>query len=165
MKLLGWLVLVGCSHAVPVQHSQQPTTPPSLAFYVGHWACDGTSYKPDGSVEKAWDGLEVDVRPEYTSWLRLQVLDHQKVVTSEFKGVDEKGAFHHIWTADDGTYGSLTSAGWTGNRLVFDDDHPGTDKTRMTFTKIDDTHYSHEAEVDHGSGYQREFVKACHKVS
>ncbi|MFT3696949.1 MAG: hypothetical protein QM831_27655 [Kofleriaceae bacterium] len=156
---LGWLMLVGCGAATP-QPVSVSAAPKGLEFYVGHWGCAGTSYKEDGSVEKQWDALEVRVWPEYTNWLRLQVIDHGKVVTSELKGIDDKGAFHHVWTSDDGTYGSLTAKGWTGNQLVFDEDHPTGDATRMTFTKIDDTHYKHEASVNN----KLEFVKTCRKL-
>lgn len=153
---LGWLLLAaGCGAATPT-----PAVPTGLDFYVGHWGCDGTSYKPDGSVDKRWDKLEVQVFREYPRWMRLQVIDRGQIVTSEFKGIDDKGAYHHIWTADDGTYGSLTSKGWVGNQLVFDEDHPSGDATRMTFTKLDDTHYKHEATV----GGKLEFVKTCRKL-
>lgn len=139
-------------------------SPASLAFYIGHWSCDGTDYDDKGAVEKKWPALEIRVAAEYDNWLRVDVFDHGTQLTSELKGVDDKGVFHHVWTANDGSYGSLTAPGWNGNHLVFDEDHAGTEKTRMTFTKLDATHYTHKAEVDSGSGYKLEFEKTCHKV-
>ena len=85
--------------------------------------------------------------------------------TAELKGVDADGKWHHIWTSSDGSYGSLSSPGWTGNQLVFDEDHPAADsRMRMTFTKLDDTHFTHESAVDTGTGFVRDFAKTCHKV-
>lgn len=157
MKRIVVLTLVGC--ATP----SAPKSPASLAFYIGHWSCEGTSYD-NGAVEKRWPALEIRVAPEYDNWLRVAVFDHGQQITSELKGVDDKGVFHHVWTANDGSYGSFTAAAWAGNQLVFDDDRAGAEKTRMTFTKLDATHYTHKAEVDSGSGYKLGFEKTCHKV-
>lgn len=162
MKQLVLVGLVGCAHATPLAPAKSPA---SLVFYIGHWSCDGTSYDDNGAVERKWPALEIRVAAEYDNWLRVDVLDHGKQITSELKGVDDKGVFHHVWTASDGSYGSLTAPGWAGNQLVFDEDHAGAEKTRMTFTKLDDTHYTHKAEVDGGSGYKLGFEKTCHKVS
>jgi hypothetical protein len=166
-QLLALAVAAGCAHSSPPPVAAAPsaTPPASLAFYVGHWQCSGTSYDAKGAVEKQWPALEVAVTPELPHWLKIIVYDHGKQVTSELKGLDGKGAYHHVFADDEGGYGSVTSPGWTGNRLVFDEDHPDpSGKTRMTFTKVDDTHYTHSEEVDSGAGYKLAFEKTCHKV-
>jgi hypothetical protein len=163
-QLVALAAAAGCAHA-PQPAPAAAIPPAPLAFYVGHWKCEGTSYDAKGAVEKQWPALEVAVTPEFASWLKIVVYDHGKQVTSELKGIDGKGAYHHVFTDDEGGYGSVSSPGWTGNRLVFDEDHPDpSGKTRMTFTKIDDTHYTHTAEVDTGTGWKLGFEKTCHKV-
>jgi len=166
-QLVALAAAAGCAHSSPPPVTAQPsaTPPAALAFYVGHWQCSGTSYDDKGAVEKQWPALEVAVTPEFANWLKIVVYDHGKQVTSELKGLDAKGAYHHVFTDDEGGYGSVSSPGWTGNQLVFDEDHPDpSGKTRMTFTKIDDTHYKHTAEVDSGAGWKLGFEKTCHKV-
>ena len=170
MKQLAALALAtGCAHTAP----PPPVTAPAplsqalapLAFYVGTWKCTGTEYNETGAVSKQYPDLGVTVTPDYASWLKIAVYDHGKQVTSELKGIDDKGHYHHVFTGDDGSYGSLTSPGWSGNQLVFDEDHPDpSGKTRMTFTKLDATHYTHKAETDTGKGFQLGFEKTCHKV-
>jgi hypothetical protein len=152
--------------------SARPTTPVSpalatLAFYVGDWACDGTAFDPAGTPTEHLT-LGVEVRPAIENWFRITVLEHGTPVTSELKGFDPTTrTFHHLWTSRDGSSGSLTSAtGWHGNTLVFDEDHAApTSRTRMTFTKVDDTHFTHRAETDLGAGYRVEFEKRCTKRS
>ena len=169
MKQLAALVLVsGCAHTVPPSPAATANPPAPLAFYVGHWKCEGTSYDDKGAVEKQWPALEIAVTPEFASWLKIVVYDHGKQLTSELKGIDGKGAYHHVFTDDAGGYGSLTAPGWSGNQLVFDEDHPDPSgpngRMRMTFTKQDDTHYTHRAETDSGAGWKLGFEKKCHKV-
>ncbi len=169
MRIKPWLVCitgcVGCAHA-PV--SRSPALGPSLstvAFYVGRWQCDGLEYTEQGTVAKTYPKLEIRVAPEFANWLRVEVFDGGEQITSELKGVDPKGVWHHIWAANDGTFGSLTSPGWTGDQLVFEEDHAApTIRTRMTFIKTDATHYTHKAEVDRGSGFKLDFQKTCHKL-
>lgn len=110
--------------------------------------------------------LEIRVASVIDNWLSVYVFEKGTQLTAELKGVDGKGAFHHLWTSTDGSSGTLTSTtGWANNALVFDEDHPlPTEKSRMTFAKIDDTHYTHRAEVDTGKGYQLIFEKTCHKA-
>jgi len=157
---------VGCAHAAtPV--TTQPVTLgsglSSLAFYVGTWSCDGTE---NGAPSKDYPVVGVTVAPAYKNWISIEVFDKGAKGTSELMGVDPKGIYHHVWTDDEGGYGTLTSAkGWEGDSLVFDEDHPSaTSRMRMTLKKIDATHYVHLAEVDAGSGYKLEFTKTCHKV-
>ena len=164
-----WLVAIigclGCAHA-PV--SRVPVISPSLStveFYVGRWQCDGRQYDGQGAVTKRYPGLEIRVAPAFANWLRVEVFDGAEQITSELKGVDPKGVWHHIWAANDGTFGSLTSPGWDGDQLVFEEDHPApAERTRMTFTKTDVTHYTHKAEVDRGSGFTLDFEKSCRKL-
>ncbi len=162
VALIGGL---GCAHA-PV--NRLPALGPSLSkveFYVGRWRCDGLEYDGKGAVTKKYPGLEIRVAPEFANWLRVEVFDGGEQVTSELKGVDPKGVWHHIWAASDGTFGSLTSDGWNADQLVFEEDHPApTERTRMIFTKVDATHYTHKAEVDRGSGFTLDFEKTCRKV-
>jgi hypothetical protein len=149
------VVLVGCAHAVPAPVAALKPVGPraaSLAFYVGSWSCSVTD--ETGAVAKDYPRLEVVVAPSYANWLSIEVWGKGAKLTSELKGVDDKGVFHHVWTADDGEYGSLT-----------EEDHPAAgSKTRMTFTKLDDTHYTHLAEVDTGAGWKTDFQKTCRKV-
>lgn len=162
-------VVTGCAHAaapVPAAAPAPALSPSlaSLAFYVGNWQCEGQAFDDAGKVTQSY-ALEIRVVPEMPNWMRIGVYDHGTQVTSELKGVSADGHYHHLWTSDDGTSGSLTSTGWDGNKLVFEEDHPiPTEKARMTFTKLDATHYQHEAEVDTGHGFARVFAKSCHKV-
>ncbi|CAN5770600.1 hypothetical protein BH11MYX3_BH11MYX3_27410 [soil metagenome] len=165
MRTTLWLIVgigcLGCAHA-PVERS------PALAkveFYVGRWQCAGLEYDAQGAVTKTYPKLEIRVAPAFASWLRVELFDGGEQTTSELKGVDSKGAWHHIWVANDGASGSLTSPGWNGDRLVFEEDHASpSERTRMIFTKTDATHYTHKAEVDRGSGFKLEFEKTCHKT-
>ena len=43
------------------------------------------------------------------NWLSVEVFENGHQLTSELKGVDAKGGFHHLWTATDGSSGTLTS--------------------------------------------------------
>jgi hypothetical protein len=170
VKHLAALALAtGCAHTAP----PPPVTAPAplspalapLAFYVGNWKCTATEYDANGAVAKEWPDLGVTVSADYASWLRILVYDHGKQVTSELMGVDDKGHYHHVYTADDGSYGSLTSPGWSGEQLVLDEDHPvPADKSRMTLIKIDDAHYKHTAETDAGKGFKLDVVKSCRRV-
>lgn len=161
--------LSACAHVTPAAAPSSAALAPelsSLGFYVGHWACTGHELDERGNVTKDYPDLEVRVAPAYDRWLTVDVYDHGAHVSSELKGVDGANHFHHVWTANDGSYGSLTATGWTGSHMVFDEDHPAaTDKTRMTFTKLDATHYTHRAETDTGHGYRLGFEKRCHKLA
>ena len=165
MKSLIFVGLVAggaCAHA-PSATVVHGTPPADLAFYVGSWACAGTSYdEKTGSVLENMP-LRVQVDRDIDGWLAIHVYQAGKPVTSELKGYDAAAhVYHHLWTATDGTAGSLTSKGWAGNQLVFDEDHADpASKTRMTFTKLDDAHYTHRAEVDAGQGYKLSFTKTC----
>jgi hypothetical protein len=165
VKSLALGVLVACHPTTAPQRPAPSANLAPLAFYVGTWQCDGTQFDAAGKATEHM-ALEVRVAPEYESWLRIEVFAAGKQLTSELKGIDAKGTYHHVWTGNDGSFGSLTSAaGWQGAKLVFDEDHPDAEsKTRMTFTKVDDAHYSHEATVDTGTGYHLDFQKVCHKV-
>lgn len=167
LPLLGVFVLGGlggCSHAAPAPTVPTSAVPPSLAFYIGTWKCDGTGYDEHGAATEHMK-LEIRVAPAIDNWLHVDVFEKGKQLTAELKGVDAKGAFHHLWTATDGSSGTLTStAGWKDNALVFEEDHPlPTEKSRMIFAKKDATHYTHRAEVDTGNGYQLIFEKTCQK--
>lgn|GEM_PF-3292873 len=169
MKRIFLVGLFGCAHAAaPAVGRVAPTRTlgpalASLGFYLGDWSCSVTD--ENGKVAKDYPILEIKVAPVYANWFSIEVWDHDTQITSEMKGVDEKGLFHHIWTSGDGAYGSLSSKGWEGARLVFEEDHPdASSKTRMTFTKLDATHYTHLSEVDTGTGWKTEFQKTCHKV-
>ncbi|CAN5596737.1 hypothetical protein BH11MYX1_BH11MYX1_09310 [soil metagenome] len=171
MKRILLLGLFGCAHAAPspVTPAAVAATKPlgtglaSLGFYVGDWSCAVTD--ETGHPDKDSPVLEIKVAEAYENWLSVEVWDKGKQLTSELKGIDPAGKFHHLWTGNDGSFGSLTSNGWAGNTMVLEEDRPlATSKTRMTFTKIDDTHYTHLAEVDTGTGWKTEFAKTCHKV-
>jgi hypothetical protein len=68
VKQLVLVGLLGCAHATPMAPAKSPA---SLAFYIGHWSCDGTSYDDKGVVEKKWPALEIRVAAEYDNWLRV----------------------------------------------------------------------------------------------
>ena len=161
--------LSACAHVTPAPSPASPPLSPALAsldFYVGHWACTGKDYDETGKTTKDYPDLEVRVAPAYDRWITVDVYEHGAHVTSELKGADAENHFHHVWTANDGSHGSLTATGWTGNQMVFEEDHPAAaEKTRMTFTKLDATHYTHRAETDTGGGYKLGFEKTCHKLS
>ncbi len=163
--VIGVLPLVGCGRSTPPAASPVHVIPPSLAFYVGTWECDGTGFDEHGVATERMK-LEIRVASEIDNWLSVDVFEKGKQLTAELKGVDAKGGFHHLWTSTDGSSGTLSStAGWTNNTLVFDEDHPlPTEKSRMTFSKKDDTHCTHRAEIDTGKGYQLIFEKTCRKA-
>lgn len=165
MKRIALGLLVGCSTAPPPRMPASPA-PKDLAFYAGKWSCQATVYDDSGKAASQL-ALEVGVDPDIANWFAIHVSLDGKRVTSELKGFDAKtGLYRHLWTSEDGTAGSLSSRGWTGNQLVFDEDHPveAEGKTRMTFTKIDDDHYTHRAEIDRGAGYKVQLEKACKRV-
>jgi hypothetical protein len=138
----------------------------SLAFYTGTWSCDGEQYNDSGTVTEKMK-LGISVIPVIDNWLSVTVSESGKPITSELKGYNPVTKdFHHLWTAFDGTSGSFTSKGWDGDHLVFDEDHPAAAmKMRMTFTKIDDTHFAHNAEVDkNNAGFKLDFRKTCTKL-
>jgi len=166
MKLVGVvLAAVGCGRAARAPDAPVSPSLASLAFYIGDWQCAGTQFDEAGTPTEHLD-LAIEVRPALENWFRITVLEHGTPLTSELKGYDPTTkSFHHLWTSRDGSSGSLTStAGWQGNTLVFDEDHAdAASKTRMTFTKLDDTHYTHRAETDTGAGYRLGFEKHCTK--
>lgn len=134
-----------------------------LQFYVGRWSCEAIEYdagKPHPmkmavKVEPVFDG----------AWLAVNVFVDGEQVGSELKGFDSEHKFHNLWTSPDGAWGSLVGAGWEGSRIVADEEHPTAgSRMRTTFTKIDETHYTHHADVDEGSGYKPVFEKSCHKM-
>jgi hypothetical protein len=161
------VVVVGCSHAAVTSRATSPAVQPPerLGFYVGQWSCEGTEYDEHGAVSGRYH-LGVKVAGVLDNWLSVAVFEGDKQLTAELKGYDPtRRMFRHIWTAPDGTSGSLTSKGWDGDRLVFDEEQPAaTERTRMTFTKVDDGHYTHRAEVDAGAGFRLQFEKTCKRV-
>lgn len=163
MKLLAVFVIsLAACRAAP--HASLPAGMTELAFYVGDWRCEGVAY--DAGVRAAPVPLEIHVRPVLGgSWLEVAVFDRTGQRTTELKGYDPATKqLHHIWATPDGAWGSLTSHGWAGANLVFDVDQPDPKaKERMTFTRVDDTHFTHRAEVDEGRGYQLAYEKTCHK--
>jgi hypothetical protein len=168
------IVLTATGCASSAASSPGAAAPPSvvapglsrLQFYVGRWACDGTEWdKPGASPTHHKVGVRVAPVLDGT-WLSVAVFQGDLQVTTELKGFDASThEFRHLWVTRDGSSGSLTSKGWSGDRLVFDEDHPAPGaRSRMTFQRIDDTHFDHRAEIDEGSGYRLEYQKQCHKV-
>jgi hypothetical protein len=135
-----------------------------LGFYLGTWTCSGVQHAADGSIAEKMQ-LAIVVETAIENWLSVKVFQDGKALTSELKGWNPATKdYHHIWTANDGTFGSFTSSGWDGSKLVFNEDHALADmKTRMTFTKVDDAHFTHTAEVDRGKGFILDFEKSCSK--
>ena len=148
----------------------------SLQFYVGNWACTGIEYDANGKASSPI-ALEVNVAPKLGgTWLAIEVLEKSIRVTTELKGVDPRDqSFHHIWATPDGQWGSLTSAGWHEADLEFMQDKPPAKNLpysattpappleRMTFTKIDDTNYRHQAEEFVDDQWRLTFKKVCVK--
>lgn len=148
----------------PTMQTLSPTLQ-SLAFYQGTWTCEGEQYNQAGTVVENVK-LGIIVVPAIDNWLSVTVTEGGKPITRELKGWNPATKdFHHIWTANDGTSGSFTSNGWNGSHLVFEEDHPtAAMRMRMTFTKVDETHFSHNAEIDRNSaGFKLDFRKTCSK--
>ncbi|MGE0868205.1 MAG: hypothetical protein AB7P03_06580 [Kofleriaceae bacterium] len=184
MKLpfaLTCVVATAC-HPAPQATVPQPAAPPTsaassastplspelerLRFYLGEWSCKVDVYD-GGDQVKSTEELAVLVHPVLAgTWLSIEVIENGKKVTSELKGYDATNKrWRHLWVADNGQNGSLSSDGWHGDQMVFLDDPPlpGTKGGRMTFTKISDNDYSHRAETDNGNGFRIDFEKRCHK--
>jgi hypothetical protein len=137
----------------------------TLRFYLGDWDCDVRVFDEHDKVSQQVK-LAVRVRPELAGrWLKINVIESGRAVTSELKGYDAPGKrFRHLWVADTGESGTLSSPGWDGDQMVFvDDPAPPGAKWRMTFVKRSETAYTHRAETDAGSGYRVAFEKSCRK--
>lgn len=168
---VGWLV--GCHPAAAKETTgaaPRVSLAPEmrrLAFYVGEWQCRGVATDDDGS-QHVYGSLRITVAPVLDgSWLEVRVFEDGVPATSELKGYDRQARrYRHIWAAGDGQSGSYSSAGWVGNRMVFDADHPPSGRReRAIFTMLSDTRYAHRNEVDQGGGYRVDFEKTCRKRS
>jgi hypothetical protein len=165
---VGWLVGCHPAAATPTGTAPRPPLVPEmrrLSFYVGEWQCRGVATDDDGS-QHVYDSLRISVAPVLDgSWLEVRVFENGVPATSELKGYDRHARrYRHVWAAGEGQSGSYSSAGWVGNRMVFDADHPASGRReRAIFTMLSDTRYSHRSEVDAGEGYRVDFEKTCRK--
>ncbi|HTE54217.1 MAG TPA: hypothetical protein VK698_25355 [Kofleriaceae bacterium] len=134
----------------------------SLAFYVGSWQCKGTSYAADGAEQERWDA-RIDVEPELGgSWLSVRMTGPGDNRTIEHKGYDASThRWVHLAVSGDGSWGVVTSPGWTGSAMVFTPDDP--DGTHATFTRLSETSYSHAVTRDTEKGPVKVWEKRCTK--
>ncbi len=162
LAVLGFL-LVSCATSKP---ATKPTIAPaleSLAFYVGSWDCKGTSFTTSDQAEEHWNA-KVIVAPELDgSWLKVQMIGPGTNHTIEHKGFDPATKkWVHIAVGLEGSWGTVTSTGWTGAQMPWEPDDKA-DHTHAIFTKIDDTHYSHGVSRDTDHGPERLWEKVCSK--
>ena len=148
------LLLAGCGKSTPAPIALVKPLD-TLQFYVGTWSCKGTQY---GAKIEHWDA-KVIVAPELDgTWLSVQMIGPGTNRTIEHKGYDAvRKQYVHLAVGVEGSWGMVTSPGWTGNTMVFDDP---VDHSRATFTRIDDTHYSHAVASAQG---ERLWEKVCTK--
>jgi len=120
----------------------------SLAFYVGSWQCKGTSFASGTDPEAHWDARVV-VAPELDGkWISVQMIGPGPNRTIEHKGYDEAAKrWRHVAVLNDGSWGSVSSVGWSGSQMVFTPDDK-SDTTHATFTKLGERSYSHEVARD-----------------
>jgi hypothetical protein len=152
--------LTSCSAATPPV--VLPGEMQKLAFYVGDWKCQGTTFAAADSPEDRWEAT-VHVRPEVGgAWLSVHMVGPGDNQTAELKGYDpEKQRWSHLWTSHTGAWGSTSSTGWEGDHMISYDDAQPTH--RAVFTKLSDTRYSHRDEADEGAGFQGVWEKVCDK--
>lgn len=135
----------------------------SLSFYVGTWRCKGTSWGTAGEGVETWQASVV-VMPELDGkWLSVQMIGPDSNRTIEHKGYDPATkTWHHLAVTNDGSWGTMTSKGWDGSRMVFTPDDR-EDKTRATFTKRGEREYSHTVSRASEQGEQMLWEKICTK--
>lgn len=135
----------------------------SLAFYVGEWSCKGTTFPTADQKSEHWDAKLV-VAPELDgTWLSVQMIGPGMNRTVEHKGYDPTTKkWIHVAVGTEGSWGTVSSPGWTGDQMVFVSDDK-TDRTRATFTKIDERHYSHGVSREADRGSERLWEKVCSK--
>jgi hypothetical protein len=121
----------------------------SIAFYIGHWRCKGTEYTDDRPV-KTWDAI-VDVAPELDGrWVSVHMSGPGDNETSEHKGYDPVAKrWIHVAVTNAGSWGVISSPGWTGAQMVFTGSDP-KDDTHTVFTKLSDRAYSHAVVQSNG---------------
>jgi len=133
----------------------------TLAFYVGEWSCKGTQFATKDQKEEHWDA-KIIVAPELDgSWLSVHMIGPGANRTIEHKGYDPVAKkWVHVAVGLEGSWGAITSPGWTGAQMVFDDPN---EHTIATFTRIDERHYSHAVANDAEHGGERVWEKLCTK--
>jgi hypothetical protein len=131
----------------------------SLSFYVGNWTCKGTTFPTKEQKEEHWDA-RIAVVPELDgTWLGVRMTGPGTNRTVEHKGYDPVAKkWVHVAVGIDGSWGIITSPGWSGKQMVFDD---ANEHTVTTFTHIDERHYSHAVASQSG---ERLWEKVCTKV-
>jgi hypothetical protein len=144
-----------------------PTTlsPPldTLGFYVGSWSCKGTSFGEHGKPDEQWDA-RIDVAPELGGkWLSVQMTGPGDSRTAEHKGYDPTTKkWAHLAVVNDGSWGTMTSPGWTGSHMVFTPDDKD-DHTHATFSKLGERSYSHAVTRETEHGEEKVWEKICTK--
>ena len=105
-------------------------------------------------------GWEPVIAPELDgTWLNVQMIGPGSSRTVEHKGYDPAAKkWVHLAVGLEGSWGVVTSSGWRGTQMVFDD---ATAHTVSTFTHIDDRHYAHAVATDAG---EKLWEKVCTKV-
>jgi hypothetical protein len=164
MKLaivLGMFSVAACATAKPAPAPTPAIKAPldSLAFYVGNWTCKGKTFPTKEQKEEHWDARIV-VAPELDgTWLSVQMIGPGMNRTVEHKGYDPVAKkWMHLAVGVAGSWGIVSSPGWSGKQMVFDDTN---EHTVATFTHIDERHYSHAVATQGG---ERLWEKVCTKV-
>jgi len=159
MKLLGLLAMTtACGAPVATKPLASPLD--SLAFYVGNWDCKGTEFATKDTPEKHWTA-KVVVAPELDTWLSVKMIGPDDNRTVEHKGYDPATkTWHHLGVSNGGGWGTMTSKGWDGQRMVFAPDNPA-DHSVTTFTRLGEREYSHGV----SEGNVKIWEKVCSKTS
>ena len=175
MKCASLIVLIGLSSCAGAGVAPTPETArPSrlvgpvqkLAFYVGNWSCQGKEFATPTTKEENWTA-RIEVRPEAGGGaVAVHMFGPGDNLTAEIKGYNtKKNRWFHIWMSRDGSWGSTSSDGFDGDRMISVDDDPASGgKKRTIFTKLGETRYSHREEADDGSGFHGVWEKVCEKA-
>ncbi len=161
------LLIFACVSCGSQQAPAKPTTPIALAgemaklsWYVGDWTCEGTQFATPSEPESKWKA-EVHVEPDAGGGVvAVHMIGPGDNSTAELKGYDPTSKrWYHLWTARDGSHGSVSAAGWEGEKLVAVDD--ADPKHRTVMTKLGADRYSHRDEADDGGGFKPVWEKVC----
>jgi hypothetical protein len=158
------LLLAACSTR-PAPAAPTPTVPlagelTKLAWYVGDWSCEGTQFATKDEPESKWKA-EVHVRGDAGGGVAaIHMIGPGDNSTAEIKGYDPTTKrWYHVWSARDGSHGTLTATGWEGESMTAVDD--ADPKHRTVMTKLGADRYSHRDEQDAGEGFKPVWEKVC----
>ncbi|MEJ7729530.1 MAG: hypothetical protein WKG00_09960 [Polyangiaceae bacterium] len=171
VSLCAFVCLCSCSTASTPAASPDPQPAlrgpmQMLAFYVGDWSCTGKQFGTPDSKEETWTA-RIEVRPEVGGGaVSVHMFGPASNLTAELKGYDTaKKKWFHLWMDREGAWGSFSSPGFDGARMISVNDDPATGgKERAVFSKLSETRYSHRVEVDEGNGFKPVWEKVCNKT-